>query len=323
MDYKISIIVPIYNSEKHLKKCLDSIINQTYKSLEIILVDDGSTDSSGKIADEYKRLDERVKVIHKKNDGVSIARNVGLTVSSGDYVGFVDSDDWIESKMYETLLDIIIEKKVDISICNLFFQDENGNDLEKFDYDDGYLNFSTLIKQMFFSRSIQGYTCNKLYKASLLKEKNVLFNNNIFVLEDDLFNIEILSKNIESTAFYSNKRLYHYIKHESSVSNRKFNEKNLSYFVVRIREVELLENLKLDVNYLKLDYCSAFIRAKILMKKYKIKKTKLYYDLLEQYWKYKSEIKFNNLNLKLKIKYIIVKYFNWIYNLKIFINREI
>ena len=92
----ISIIVPVYNVEEYLKECIDSIINQTYKRIEIILVDDGSTDKSGKICDDYAKIDKRIKVVHKENGGLSDARNVGISVSSGKYIAFVDSDDWVE-----------------------------------------------------------------------------------------------------------------------------------------------------------------------------------------------------------------------------------
>ena len=103
----INIIVPVYNTEKYIRKCLDSIVNQTYRNLEIIVVDDGSTDSSGDICDEYAHKDARIKVIHKENGGVSSARNAALDLCTpgGDLVAFVDSDDWLELNMYETLLE--------------------------------------------------------------------------------------------------------------------------------------------------------------------------------------------------------------------------
>ena len=113
----ISIIVPVYNVEKYVEKCINSIINQTYKNLQIILVDDGSKDNSGKICDEFKLKDNRIEVIHKNNGGLSDARNAGLKLAKGDYIGFVDSDDYIEADMYETLYNLI--KKI-IQIYQLF-----------------------------------------------------------------------------------------------------------------------------------------------------------------------------------------------------------
>ena len=111
---KISVIVPVYNVEKYLPRCIESILNQTYKDFELILVDDGSLDNSGKICDYYANKDSRVKVIHKKNEGPSLARNVGLDIAKGDFVSFVDSDDWIEETTYEQLMDIILATHADI-----------------------------------------------------------------------------------------------------------------------------------------------------------------------------------------------------------------
>ena len=101
MNPKVSIIVPIYNSEKYMNKCIESILNQTLTEIEIILVNDGSTDNSGKIIDNYAKKDNRIKVIHQQNSGPSVARNKGISTAKGKYIGFVDSDDYIESTMYE------------------------------------------------------------------------------------------------------------------------------------------------------------------------------------------------------------------------------
>lgn len=116
----ISIIVPIYNVEQYLEKCINSILNQTYTNLEIILVDDGSPDNSGKICDEYAKKDNRIKVIHKENGGISSARNTGLKVARGAYVGFIDSDDYIEKDMYEILYTNLKKESADISICSCY-----------------------------------------------------------------------------------------------------------------------------------------------------------------------------------------------------------
>ena len=132
MKETISVIIPVYNTEKYLKKCVDSVLAQSYKNLEIILVDDGSTDNSGKICDEYANMDERVKVIHKKNGGLSSARNTGLDIASGNYIGFLDSDDYISPEMYEQMVSKVEE---DYVVCNLFVRiNEFGNVFPKNDY---------------------------------------------------------------------------------------------------------------------------------------------------------------------------------------------
>lgn len=116
----ISIIVPVYNVEAYLDRCMESILKQTYKRLEIILVDDGSTDSSGEKCDAYAKQDSRIKVMHKKNGGLSDARNAGLALATGDYIGYVDSDDWIEPDMYQSLYDACAEHDAELAVCRYF-----------------------------------------------------------------------------------------------------------------------------------------------------------------------------------------------------------
>lgn len=119
MEKLISVVVPVYNVELYLEKCIESIINQTYKNLEIILVDDGATDRSGKICDDYSQKDSRIKVIHKQNGGLSEARNAGIEIACGDYIAFVDSDDFIHPKMYETMMNIMRKDHSDMIVCGI------------------------------------------------------------------------------------------------------------------------------------------------------------------------------------------------------------
>ena len=116
----ISIIVPVYNMEKYLARCVDSIIAQTYDKIEIILVDDGSTDNSSSMCDHYARKDERIKVVHKLNGGLSDARNAGFAVATGSYIGYVDSDDWIEPDMYEKMYYACVENDAELAVCRYF-----------------------------------------------------------------------------------------------------------------------------------------------------------------------------------------------------------
>ncbi|MBR1540013.1 MAG: glycosyltransferase [Clostridia bacterium] len=122
----ISIIVPVYKVEKYLDKCINSIVSQTYKNLEVILVDDGSPDSCGKMCDEWTQKDTRIKVIHKENGGLSDARNFGLDCAKGKYIQFVDSDDYIEKDMIEFLYKNLKENNADISICSNYMVDEEN-----------------------------------------------------------------------------------------------------------------------------------------------------------------------------------------------------
>lgn len=171
MNPLISIIVPVYNVEKYLRIALDSIANQTYKNLEIIVVDDGSTDSSGQICDEYADKDSRFVVIHQKNRGVSAARNAALRKCTGQYLYFIDSDDFIEPHLCERALTVLLEQQADIVWFNMHFTDENGNllpgSVEKLQ--NGLLDKKAALTALAYG-NINSYSWNKLYRAELFKE---------------------------------------------------------------------------------------------------------------------------------------------------------
>lgn len=137
---RISVIVPVYNVEKYLDKCVQSILNQTYENIELVLIDDGSTDGSSKICDKYGKIDSRVKVIHKENGGLSSARNRGIDEAVGKFITFIDSDDYIHHQMLEILYEGIIKNKSDISICEYRRFDENET-IEEEDYDKEVISF--------------------------------------------------------------------------------------------------------------------------------------------------------------------------------------
>ena len=132
MEKLISIIVPVYNSEKYLEKCISSILNQTYKNIEIIIVDDGSKDKSVEICDNFSKNNKNIKVFHKKNEGVSIARNYGISKAKGDYILFIDSDDTIAKEMIYSLYNNLVDNDADISMCNIIRIDENGEYVDEF-----------------------------------------------------------------------------------------------------------------------------------------------------------------------------------------------
>ena len=169
---KISVIVPVYKVEKYLDRCVESIVNQTYKNLEIILVDDGSPDNCPAICDAWANKDERIKVIHKENGGVSSARNRGIDAATGDYIGFVDSDDWIEPDMYELLADNAKKYDADISRCGYFVdwpdhiaQVGNG----------GILLYEDIERrcEMLRSYHLVSALWNKIYRRELFEEERL------------------------------------------------------------------------------------------------------------------------------------------------------
>lgn len=193
----VSIIVPIYNVEKYLPKCIESIINQTLTNIEIILVNDGSTDSSGKIADEYAKKDERIIVIHKENRGQGSARNVGIDIAKGEYIGFVDSDDWIDEEMYEKLYTNAKEYNSDVCVCNRNVYDEYSNIItsinvqqELIDNVNGNL-LDYVVNKLLFKHTVVVY--NKIYKTNIIKNESIRFKEVREVgSEDALFNCQLL-----------------------------------------------------------------------------------------------------------------------------------
>ena len=239
---KISIIVPIYNIEKYLPRCLDSILAQTYKNLEVILVDDGSVDNSGMIADKYARNDQRIIVIHQVNKGVSAARNAGLDLATGDYIGFVDGDDYIEPDMYEILMRIIDEQQVDIAHCGYQMVYPSRIDYYYNTREKQKMNREEGVFELLKGRKIEPGLWNKLYKAELFKEIRLPIG--IAETEDLLCNFELFCL-AESSFFYDVSK-YHYMLRSGSATSETLSEKKrrdryyvVSYIMSKVRYDEL------------------------------------------------------------------------------------
>lgn len=167
MGEKISVIVPVYNVEQYLERCVDSIINQTYTNLEIILVNDGSTDNSGKLCDELAKKDERIRVIHKENGGLSDARNRGIEEAESDLVGFIDSDDYIDNDMYEILLKNLNNTDADLSMCALYDVYNNTPEAQVTNKETWKLSSEQAIKMVMEAKILSVTAVNKLYRKSL------------------------------------------------------------------------------------------------------------------------------------------------------------
>ncbi len=162
----ISVIVPVYKVEPYLRKCLNSIVNQTYRELQIILIDDGSPDNCGKICDEYAVKDDRIVVVHKENGGLSSARNAGLEIAEGKYIGFVDSDDWIELDMYEYLFDRAEKTGAEIAVCA--FMVESKRKTSKFGYsEEQFFDSRKAIEELLKDKHMTSHAWNKLYIRKL------------------------------------------------------------------------------------------------------------------------------------------------------------
>lgn len=228
---KISIIVPVYNVEKYLKDCLSSILNQTFSNFELILVDDGSQDDSGKICDEFALKDNRIKVIHKENGGQSSARNIGLDIAKGEYIIFVDSDDVIATNMFEILFNIICETNTDIVTCKYirFFltteisinENVNSNRVD-------ILNTDTIMKELVNNEKVNFSPCAKIYKKELFN--SLRFQEGIIF--EDMQLLYQLWATIEKAAI-TDSILYFYRNNPTSTLNSKYNSKHLIEYEIR------------------------------------------------------------------------------------------
>lgn len=209
---RISVIVPAYNCEKYLRACLESILSQTYKKLEVILIDDGSTDTSGSICDEFISLDSRIRVIHQANKGVSAARNAGLKAAKGDLISFIDADDTLDLDMYEFLVQLMEAYEADIAHCA--YRHIVGEEVRLVhDTKETYLqNQQEALQCLIGSRLFVGSLWNKLYRREVLQ--GLRFNESLKINEDILYNYYAF-KNSKRTVF-ADVAKYNYIAHKSS-----------------------------------------------------------------------------------------------------------
>ena len=218
----ISVIVPIYNSEHTLRKCVDSLLAQTFKQFEVLLINDGSTDDSGKICDEYQLMDSRIRVFHQLNGGVSSARQLGIDNAHGKYSIHADPDDWVEPNMLADLHQKAIAESADMVICDFYI-----NDYRKEEYckqEPSVMDNEVILKEMF--TRLHGSTCNKLIKNELYSRYNISFPQEITFCEDLFVVVSLLFKPIKVS--YLSQAYYHYFrdKQHNSLSLR-YNEKVL------------------------------------------------------------------------------------------------
>lgn len=221
---KLTIIIPAYNSERYIEKCIFSILKQTYTNLEIIIIDDNSMDNTYDICKKIEKNDARVKIIRNiENKGVSISRNIGINVATGEYMTFVDADDYIEEDMYEILINRLENEKVDIAMCN-FFTELNGKDTRaKKEDKEIMVDNIKMLNDIFLSDYFCGFVWNKIYKADIIKKNNLRFDNNIFICEDLLFNCQYISK--IKKGYYTTRKMYYYVQRINSSYNTKYNDR--------------------------------------------------------------------------------------------------
>ena len=239
MNPMISLIVPVYNVEDYLDRCVQSIINQTYDNLEIILVDDGSTDTSSEICDNWKERDNRIVVIHKKNGGLSDARNTGLKTAKGEYIGFIDSDDFINKDMYRVLINTILQSKADIAECRWIpFEDKTDLlDKRKTEYGD-IVVFSAeeALKELILERKLKQTVVNKIYSRHII--------NTFFPIEkineDEYWTYHVFGSS-KRIAFVDTV-LYYYYQRNTSIMHVDYSIKRLDGVFARKERMCYIKN---------------------------------------------------------------------------------
>lgn len=250
MASTISVIIPVYNVEPYIRQCLDSIINQTYRNLEIIIVDDGSPDNCGIICDEYAEKDERIMVFHKQNGGVNSARNLGIQNATGEWIAFVDSDDWCDLDYYEKFMDCIGNKCPDVfQACGFIFEYPNSKSQFKYNFREDYQETDRVhIEKFMMDITGIGMPWDKLYRREFIIENHLLFDTSCKAFDDHLFNLQVYdhAKNIAGSVFAG----YHYRQIAISITkgfNPKKNEQNyeaISKIQNYIRQQNMPDELK-------------------------------------------------------------------------------
>lgn len=252
----ISIIIPVYKVEKYLEKCIQSVIKQTYKNIQIILVDDGSPDNCGKICDEYAKKDHRIEVIHKSNGGLSDARNKGLEIAKGEYIGFVDSDDYIEADIYEVLYNLLKQYNADVSICN-FYTVSQGKIAIK-NVDSGIKEYTRIeiLKEILLDNDIQSYAWNKLYKRELFGEIKYPVGKKYEDIGTTFYLLEKCNKVV-----VTGKPEYYYINRQDSIVNNVTESTITDYIELIMQRYDYIEeNIKELSSYNK-DYLKRILKT--------------------------------------------------------------
>ena len=309
----ISVIVPIYKVEKYLDRCIKSIINQTYKNLEIILVDDGSPDNCPKMCDNWAKRDKRIKVIHKENGGVSSARNVGLDNSTGEYIGFVDSDDYIDNTMYEKMLKLLKKENADMCFCDITVLELNG------EINNCHFNTKPIQNKKEFLENIYKINClnfaiwNKLIRKDLIDK--IKFSEDIYIKEDVLFLFECIN-NLNKVS-YIKENLYFYDMRETSALHKVNYQKEITSLNAISKMIEILKSNQIN-NYLEeqCNYICRFYKYKSRLGEEKIKVDLSKYE--QQVKEYLNDNLLNkNIGLKNRIKVLMATRFNKLYCLLI------
>lgn len=292
---KISIIIPVYKVECYLEECMESLLKQSYHNLEIILIDDESPDKCPQICDFYMEKDDRVKVIHKKNGGAASARNSGLDIATGDYICFVDSDDFVDSNYIKELLFLLEKNEVDIAVCSFSNVYINQNEIVEMESPGLYSS------EEFLERFLWDWKCgliwNKIFKSELMK--NIRFAEG-HVIDDEFFTYKIVLN--AKRIYVDNIKLYNYRQRISGVMNQgkkvRMLEDRLEYLTERFQVVSK------EYSELYEKYLENLADNLISLRRSSLKDEKVYLKIKKAQIKYLTSILFGKINIKLKYAYI-------------------
>lgn len=307
---KVSLIVPVYNVYNYLDRCLDTLINQTYKTIEIIAVNDGSTDNSEDIIDKYMKKDTRVKKYNKENGGLSSARNFGIKYATGEYIMFLDSDDYFELDMVEKMLDKMNKNGSDICVCDMVKEYEDGTYISTLKGIDGESTINNLLLSL-------PSACNKLFKKTLIKEQ---FLEKRYY--EDLGTVPLIITNCKTVSYVS-EGFYHYIQRQGSIMHQhKYNKKleDIFYIMERLYSNKIMKEKYFDeleflyIKHLLHDASLRFLNFNCKESKHALKKITLIMKEKFPNWK-NNKYTYLFSKKELLLTKIIYKKFFFLYNL--------
>lgn len=292
----VSILSPCYNVEKFLPQCLDSIINQTYSNLQIVLIDDGSKDDTWRVMQDYAGKDNRIEIYHQENHGVAYTRNQLLEKIKGDYFLFIDSDDWIEPNMIEYLATQAKREDADMVTCDIVINDR----LVSYEYEYNIYNKEEAVKRFLYHLEFRGSLCNKFCRSTLLHHRPS-FHQDISFGEDALFCWELLKE--AGKVVYTNRQLYHYRMVETSLTHSAFGPKKLSGHKVWTKICE--ETDKLYPQFLNIAQARFCVEATLLLRNaahcgyQEINNVRMLQDTIKQHWHCLNEVNITSLKMKI------------------------
>lgn len=308
-EMKISVIIPVYNIEKFIERCVNSIINQTYKNLEIILVDDGSTDNSGKICDEFAKKDSRIIVIHKSNKGLSDTRNIGIEKATGDYLSFIDGDDWIEKDTYEQFLLNNKEINADLIVFGMSIDYEDGTTKIKYLPQKEILDNKKGLIYLNSFKNIEVSSCNKIYKKELFS--NIRFPVGK-LCEDYYIMYKLFDKSKKIMILPITK--YHYFQRINSITKNK--KVNMDFLYAAEEQMIYIEKKYPDISHIaRSNYAFSILTIyNVKCKKGLLNERKERIRLVKSTKKYIKDVLLNkDLFLNKKIQFLMFYYLNVVY----------